>query len=560
MNYTGLLSSLTSRVMVHRKHYVLDTLLALGSTLFLTGLIYLLHLYPFIPDTLLLYILVILALASLRGLYVALFASCLAFVSFDFFFVPPLYSFVVTKFEDILALVVFLSTALITGQLASALRRRAQDANRREYETRTLYNLVRATNREHDVEHQLHIFVRALVAVFAPWGIRDCILFLPDASGTCIPQASVLQPLAQVKLNPHETAILAQVVIDGHTTEGMADTTVDKLAKESMIHPPSLTRQRIQSRWYVRFIPLKTEQKVVGILRLLIEEKQGRGTRENHLGKDMATPQAIFFSTFLEQGVTVIEHGRLLRESVSLKALQQTDALRSALLSSVSHDLRTPLTAIKTAGSSLLQKDIRHDEEAVFSCATVISQESDRLNRLVGNLLDMSRIEGGALRPRKVWYPLDELIRDVLSRMHPLLKGRAIRLHFPEPLPPVELDYLHIDQVLTNLLENVVYYTPPDSPLEISIQTATAHIMVRIADRGPGVPSAEREHIFDKFYRVLIPLSPTQHTRGSGLGLAVCRGLIEAHGGHIWMEPREGGGATFCFTLPQKKMEEESNE
>lgn len=163
--------------------------------------------------------LVILALASLRGLYAALLASCIAFFSFDFLFVPPLYSFITMKFADILALIVFLAISVITGQLTSALRQRAEDANRRERETRILYNLVRATNREHDLEHQLYIFAHALVAVFAPWGIRDCILLFPDATSTFTPQASVQQPLDQVQLAPDEAAVIAQVVSHGRTTD-----------------------------------------------------------------------------------------------------------------------------------------------------------------------------------------------------------------------------------------------------------------------------------------------------------------------------------------------------
>jgi len=174
----------------------------------------------------------------------------------------------------------------------------------------------------------------------------------------------------------------------------------------------------------------------------------------------------------------------------------------------------------------------------------------------VGNLLDMSRIEGGALKPEKEWYPVDELIHDVLGHMQPILQGRTVVTKLPTDLPPVELDYLQMDQVLTNLIENAVRYTPTESPIEITAHLEGEQMVISVADRGPGIPPVDLERIFDKFYRVL----GTQHTTGSGLGLAVSKGLVEAHGGRIWAENREGGGAVLRFTLPVGKTRMETNE
>ncbi|HLL79250.1 MAG TPA: ATP-binding protein, partial [Ktedonobacteraceae bacterium] len=189
------------------------------------------------------------------------------------------------------------------------------------------------------------------------------------------------------------------------------------------------------------------------------------------------------------------------------------------------------------------------------SFALSIVREADRLNRLVANLLDMSRIEAGALTPEKEWYPIDELIHDVLDRMQPILQGREVHADLPDDLPPVELDYLQIDQVLTNLLENAVRYTPEGSPIDIGVRRVDGAMEIRVADRGPGIPEADRERVFDKFYRVLETQTHTSRTTGSGLGLAVSKGLVEAHGGHIWVEKREGGGAVFRFTLPRSETE-----
>jgi two-component system sensor histidine kinase KdpD len=174
----------------------------------------------------------------------------------------------------------------------------------------------------------------------------------------------------------------------------------------------------------------------------------------------------------------------------------------------------------------------------------------------VGNLLDMSRIEGGALHPEKEWFPLEELIHDVLGHMQFLLQDRPVSVSVPADLPPVQLDYLQIDQVLTNLLENAARYTPPSSLIEVSAGVEGQYVLVQVADHGPGIPPKDLDRIFDKFFRV----SRSSLSNGSGLGLAVCRGLVEAHGGHIWAENRPSGGALFQFTLPLGKADKEAYE
>ncbi len=552
------LPSLEVREEARWRRYLFDALLAIVGALLVTGIIYAFHLYPNIPNISLTYLLVVLVLASTRGLYAAIFASLVAFFSFDFFLVPPFYTFVVFKFEDLLALFVFLATAIITGQLASALRQRAEQANRRERETRILYELVRTTNSEEDLESQLNTVACAVVDVFSSRGVRDCAILLPDAGGKLKLQASACQPMDQVKLSPDEEATAAWAVAQDQTVD------LYDVSPASQVSIGSAPRVIVHSstaghstRRYVRLVPLKTGHKVVGALRLLIEDDPRLFATENSLGveQERPNPRTVFFWTFLDQAVSVIERGRLHRESLQVEVLQRTDALRAALLSSVSHSLRTPLSTIKAAATSLLQEDVQWDEEVRRSFALAIERETDRLNRLVGNLLDMSRIEGGALHPEKEWYPIDELIHDVLGRMQPLLQGRTVQTHLPDDLPPVELDYLEIDQVLTNLIENAVRYTPAESPIEIGVQVRDEQMMVSVADRGPGIPPADRERIFDKFYRVLGEQREAAHSPGSGLGLAVCRGLVEAHGGHIWVENREGGGTVFYFTLPVKKTE-----
>ncbi|HYL42252.1 MAG TPA: ATP-binding protein [Ktedonobacteraceae bacterium] len=553
------LPALEVREGVGWRRYLIDSVLAVVSTLILTGIIYALQLYPRIPNISLTYLLIVLALASTRSMFSAVVSALVAFSSFDYFLVPPYYTFTIARFEEWLALFVFLTTAIITGQLASALRSRAEQASRQARETRILYELVRATNSEESQERQLQVIARAIVDVFASWGVRDCAILLPDANGKLVLQASTRHIKEPVALSADEAATAAWVMAQAQTVELHDVALAPQIEKSSS--PRAIVRNTAAhqtKRRYLRMIPIRMGKKVVGVVRLLIEDDPRLFTSENSLGVDQerTNPRTAFFWTFLDQATSVIERARLRREGLQIELLRRTDKLRAALLSSVSHDLRTPLASIKASASSLLQEDVQWDEDARRSFALAIEHEADRLNRLVGNLLDMSRIEGGALKPEKEWYPVNELIHDVLGHMQPVLQGRTVLTHLPDNLPPVELDYLQMDQVLSNLIENAVRYTPPETPIEIEAKREGEQMMISVADRGPGIPEKEKVHIFDKFYRVL----GTPRGTGSGLGLAVCKGLVEAHGGIIWEENRPGGGAVFCFTLPIGKGEEIKDE
>lgn len=532
-----------------KKHYATDSLLAVGCIFLLTGITYLLQIYLKIPDSFLVYLLVVLALAALRGLYASLLASLLAFFLFDFLFLPPVYSLTVTKFSDILTLIVFLVVAILTSQLTSALRQRAEDASQRERETRMLYEILRAINREEDVIHQLTILARAIIKVHASSGIIDCTFLSPQAEGDFTLLASAPTPIEQIHISPDEHALIEWVRCHASSANLAIPT--------SRLPDNNAGKKKNKGRQYIRLIPLKIGQQVTAILRLSIMEDTQYVQLEQDPGKEHeeCTSENIFFSAFLEQAVTIIEQGRLRNEGMQAKILQKTDTLRSALLSSVSHDLRTPLATIKTSVTSLQQQEIEWNADAQQSFISAIARETDRLNGLVENLLDMSRIEAGALHPEKVWYPLDELVHDVLERMHEQLHGRSVQVNIPDNIPPIELDSVQIDQVITNIIENAIHHTPEGSPIAVSISCTKEWMRLSVADRGPGVIPSEREQIFDKFYRVLSERPVTTYSRGSGLGLAICRALVEAHGGQIWVEAREGGGAIFHFTLPLSQIE-----
>jgi two-component system sensor histidine kinase KdpD len=249
-----------------------------------------------------------------------------------------------------------------------------------------------------------------------------------------------------------------------------------------------------------------------------------------------------------------LERLSLQRQATEAEVLRRTDELRKALLNAVSHDLRTPLSSIMASAGSLRQDDVPWTEEQRGEFAEAIETEAQRLNRLVGNLLDLSRIEAGSIRPEKAWYDLGSLVNEVAGRLRAVTTGHTLVIDVPDTLPPVLFDYVEIDQVLSNLIENAVKYTPAGSEICVSARASGDHVEVAVADSGPGIPEAAMPRLFDAFYRA----SDSGRTQGSGLGLAVAKGLVEAHGGRIRGENREGRGARFIFTLPLQLSETEA--
>jgi len=250
-------------------------------------------------------------------------------------------------------------------------------------------------------------------------------------------------------------------------------------------------------------------------------------------------------SAIASQLGVAVERARLREESTEAEVLRRTDELRTALLNAVSHDLRTPLSSIMASAGSLLQADVQWNEEERREFAQAIQQDAQRLNRLVGNLLDLSRIEAGSIRPEKSWYDLSSLIDEASARLRDPSRDRLV-VDVPEGLPPVEFDYVEIDQVITNLIENACKHTPAGTNVMVSARISGGDMEVEVADRGPGISADVMAHVFEPFCRG----RDGAGVLGSGLGLAVAKGLVEAHGGRIWVDNGPEGGARFFFTLP----------
>jgi two-component system sensor histidine kinase KdpD len=242
-----------------------------------------------------------------------------------------------------------------------------------------------------------------------------------------------------------------------------------------------------------------------------------------------------------------VDRARLRQEATEAEILRRTDELRRALLNAVSHDLRTPLATIMASASSLRQNDVVWTEEERQGFAQAIEQEADRLNRLVGNLLDLSRIEAGSLQPQKSWEDLEALIQDTVDRLRSVTARHSLQIDMPKDLPPVWIDPVEIGQVIYNLIENATKYAPPETEIELEVRRIPGALAIVVSDRGPGIPPQSIPHLFDPFYRVM---DGRPRPQGLGLGLAIVRGLVEAHGGRVWVENRPGGGAQFTFTLP----------
>ncbi|MBI4504358.1 MAG: hypothetical protein HY691_02395, partial [Chloroflexi bacterium] len=238
--------------------------------------------------------------------------------------------------------------------------------------------------------------------------------------------------------------------------------------------------------------------------------------------------------------------------------LEELDRLKSEFLANVSHELRTPLGHIKGCATSLLRRDAHFDDETQREFLTIISEECDRLRRLIDELLDTSQIEAGVLRLQYDTARLPELIANVAARSSRLAgwtPRHCLAVHVPETLPPVAADPRRIDHVLTNLLENAIKYSPQGGTVTVAARVAQRQLVVEISDEGIGIPSAELPHIFERFYTVSAAQDRRPH--GTGLGLYICRGIVEAHGGTIEAMSNRGRGTTIRFTLPLRRAASE---
>ena len=471
-----------------------------------------------------LYLIVVLAVATRLGSGPAVFASVVAVLTFDWFFVEPLHTFTVADPAQWVSLLLFLVTAVFTGELAADQRRRAREAAQREREAVVLFDVLRLLGAP-GIDTALAAAaerIRAELALSAV-GIQLTIDGQPhpvavgDAEGR-----SLAQPL-------HVAS--GEILAGGRAPSALER---GRLGHWLRVVPPGRGETRIAERRR-HILPIRLADRTAGQLVVV----RRRGTRP------LGERDTRFLGVVATQLASLVERAELQREANESEVLRQGNELKTAMLNAVSHDMRTPLASIKASAGSLRQKDVTWSSADQDEFAQAIEQQADRLDRIVANLLDLSRMEAGALHPQRALHDVGALVEDVLGRLRDRTAGHAVRTSIPDDLQPAWLDYVEIDQVLSNLVENAAKYAPAGSTIEVTVRAAGDHVEIEVSDRGPGIPLEALPRVFEPFFRVR-----REGPAGIGLGLAVAKGLIEAHGGTITVRNREGGGTQFRVSMP----------
>jgi two-component system sensor histidine kinase KdpD len=434
-------------------------------------------------------LMVILAISARWGLAEATVAAVAAVLGFNFFFLPPIGTLTINDPQNLVAFLAFLATAITASQLAERARRRTAESEERRLEIERLYNLVQGMMLGGTPAKTIHEFVHRVVQVFG----CDGAAFYYQPKNEMVRSGPATKPVSD-----HELIALAEV--DGATID---------------------TARGIATS------PVRFAGRTLGSMALV-----------------GAVPSAQTVRAIVNLVAITIEKARALEDASHAEAARHNEQLRAALLDSLAHDIKTPLTSIKAAVTSLLGAGGGPGDRELL---TIINEEADRLNRIAAEVIEMARIDAGKLHLEKRPVEAHELIAAALHQFAAPLKSRSVYLKVAEDLPEAEADPDLAGQVVKQLIENGLKYSPDGSPLTISAQSQGGKIVIGVADRGPGIEDNERLRIFDKFYR------GRQHrfaTQGTGMGLAIARGIVEAHGEKIWVDSEPGQGSAFYFSLP----------
>ncbi|MFL5493154.1 MAG: DUF4118 domain-containing protein [Gemmatimonadales bacterium] len=447
----------------------------------------------------------------------ALLASVVSIAAFDFLFVPPYYTFDVHDTAYLLTFVVMLVVALTMSRLTGVIREHALEAEVRGRRAAA----VAALNTDlAGAENHAEVFAILARHVTRVVTGQVCTLSAEELdSGLAASGPEARQILAAVP-----ESVAARWVHERGQTAGPG--TARCPDSEALL------------------VAIRTGERGLGLVAVRPDPPDRLPERE-----EVETVEAL-----AAQAGLALERTLLAEQNAEARADAEAERLRTSLLSSLSHDLRTPLATIEGAASSLLDGGSGLAAEGRHDLADTILEESRRMTRMVSNLLNMVRVETGALAVQKSWQPLEEALGVALLRVEERLKDRPVEVDLPPALPLVPIDELLIEQVFINLLENAAKYTLPGTQIDVTASQAEGEVRVEVADRGPGVPPGAEETVFRKFYRVqasqIDASSGAASPGGVGLGLTISRGIITAHGGRMWVEQRPGGGAAFRFTLP----------
>jgi two-component system, OmpR family, sensor histidine kinase KdpD len=447
-------------------------------------------------------------IASRCGQGPAILSAVLGVLCFDVFFVPPRFSLAVSDTQYLFTFAIMFLVAVVMSRLTAHIRQQAEAARRREARTQVLLTLSRQLAGTRGTEKLLRIAIEHVSELFA----CKALALLPDDERHL---KDFIGDREAFNIS-HKGEGVAQWVFANGKVAGLGTSTL----------PTS-------GALYVPLVGLKD---TVGVL----------GLRPDTQGALFSPEQMQMIETLARQVALALEVERLETESLHAQMEAETERLKTSLLSSVTHDLQTPLAAIMGSADSLVQVGDRLETDLRRSLAANIFDEAERLSRLIGNLLRMTKLESGTLKPDLELQSLEEPLGAALNLLEKRLAGRSVEMGMPDDLPMLDLDGVLMEQLFLNLLENAVKYAPEASPIGIEAHLAGREVEISVADRGPGLSADELEKVFDLFYQ-----GQTGSVRkGYGIGLAICRAIAQVHGGRIWAENRAGGGAVFRVTLP----------
>jgi two-component system, OmpR family, sensor histidine kinase KdpD len=489
------------RRIAKRLRYLWALLACFATTLIATPLLP----YFDLANIVMLFLLTVVLIAVKFGRGPAVLGAFVAVASFDFFFVPPRFSFAVTDVQYLLTFVVMLAIALITGQMTAGLRYQARIASSREERASALYEFARDMSSLLQTDQVVEAANKFIAGTFR----ANVAILIPD---------------------DHDRLVL-------HDPDGLARTADLHAAAQwayDQSQPAGAGTDTLPGSEFL-YLPLRAPMRTRGVLAIKAANRRLL----------MVPEQRRHLDTFAALVAIALERVHYVEVAQQALLRMESERLRNSLLAALSHDLRTPLAALVGLAESLeltkpelsgLQRDT----------AQAIAEEARRMNELVNNLLDMARIESGDVKLRREWQSVEEVVGSALKAARSALTNQRVEVALPPELPLVEFDATLIERVLYNLLENAGKYTPSGTVIRIAAEVSNDQLLVTVSDNGPGVPQAQREPIFDKFTRG----SRESATPGVGLGLAISRAIVEAHRGRIWVEDNAGAGARFCFTLP----------
>ncbi|MEK1931264.1 MAG: sensor histidine kinase KdpD, partial [Pararhizobium sp.] len=457
----------------------------------------------------LVFLMAVLTTAVTEGLKPALYSSVIGALALNFFFLPPLYTFVIGDPESVVAFVFFFVVAIVASNLTASVQRQAAAARLRARTTEDLY-----------------LFSKKLAGT----GTLDDVLW-----ATAFQLASMLK-VRVVLLLPEDGTIAVKAGYPPDDTLDDADIAAARWAWE---HNRAAGRGADTLPGAKRlYVPLRTARAAVGVI----------GLDNDRQGPLLTPEQQRLLDALADQAALAIERIQLVGDVDNARLAEEAGKLRSALLTSISHDLKTPLAAIMGAAGTLRDYQSALLEEDRLELLTTVTDESERLNRFIANLLDMTRIESGAMEPNAAFHYIGDIAGSALRRASKILAHHEVDVRVPAELPMVRVDPVLFEQVLFNLLDNAAKYAPEGSIVRVQAESNGQRVVVRVSDEGPGIPRGDLERVFDTFYRV----RKGDHVRaGTGLGLSICRGFVEAMGGTIAAENRaDRSGAVFIVSLP----------